>query len=475
MGSTGGTVRLFTSRHYSEPDNDIEHTDTYQPVIMMVKIVDHLDHLVQGLAIDMEKKKQESAARQRLETQLYRLLTEMVETERKYVRDLEQACDEYLPLAGKSDRKSDRVKHHSQSLSLDRKKRKKRRNDSGTKQRLSGTSRGSLSGGSRSSQGSSINLSTSFCDPAVSWDVSQVEVKMMLGNIEELRDYHKHVMLPKMETAVDNAAIMRQLFEGEQSRLSRKYGRYCINNSRSSIIVDQNIKFFSSYQFSNHLELRIDAMLIKPIQRLTRYQLFLSSISKTCQDLGYKEAGAEFNLALESVLSAAGHTNTMMWIGKMVNCPIDLPSQGQLIKHGKVTKRPILRSLTSSSTGVLARRFSSPKTVSCQLFLFQKTVMLCKTTENLSEPHNPHLLYDCHISMNQIRVRDVIADDDTTFEVHKLEHIKDKKSGEAGSGLMMRLQCRDEEEKNHWVRCINTEVKLLRNTTKNISSQTFIL
>ena len=48
--------------------------------------------------------------------------------------------------------------------------------------------------------------------------------------------------------------------------------------------------------------------------------------------------------------------------------------------------------------------------------------------------------------MNQIRIRDVIADDDTTFEVHKLEHIKDKQSGEAGSGLMMRLQCRDEEE-----------------------------
>jgi len=68
---------------------------------MMVKIV---DHLVQGLAIDIEKKKQEGVARQRLETQLYRLLSEMLETERKYVSDLEQACDEYLPLAGKSDR-----------------------------------------------------------------------------------------------------------------------------------------------------------------------------------------------------------------------------------------------------------------------------------------------------------------------------------------------------------------------------------
>ena len=54
---------------------------------MMVKIV---DHLVQGLAIDIEKKKQEAVARQRLETQLYRLLSEMLETERKYVSDLEQ-------------------------------------------------------------------------------------------------------------------------------------------------------------------------------------------------------------------------------------------------------------------------------------------------------------------------------------------------------------------------------------------------
>jgi len=438
---------------------------------MMVKLV---DHLVQGLAIDIERKKQETASRQRLETQLYRLLSEMLETERKYVSDLEQACDEYLPLAGKSDR--GKQHHHSLSLdrkTVDRKNRKKRRNEL----KHNATSRGSLSGASRSSQDSSTSLSVSLSEPQFT-EVSQAEVKLMLGNIEELRDYHKYVMLPRLETALDNAKLMRQLFEAEQSRLSRKYGRYCINNSRSSIIVDQNIKFFSSYQFSNHLELRIDAMLIKPIQRLTRYQLFLSSISKTCQDLGYKEAGAEFNLALESVLSAAGHTNTMMWIGKMVNCPIDLPSQGQLIKHGKVTKRPILRSLTSpSSSSVLSRRFSTPKSVSCQLFLFQKTLMLCKTSENLSEPNNPHLLYDCHISMNQIRIRDVIAEDDSTFEVHKLEHIKDKTASqrEKASGLMMRLQCQDEEEKNHWVRNINTEVKLLRNTTKNIASQMFML
>ena len=107
----------------------------------------------------------------------------------------------------------------------------------------------------------------------------------MLGNIEDIKDYHKKGLLPKMEEAVEDAKLMRyecncslvifgrfsrNLFQAELPMLSRKYGRYCINNTRSSIIIDQNIKFFSLYKFNKGLNLRVDAMLIKPIQRLTR-------------------------------------------------------------------------------------------------------------------------------------------------------------------------------------------------------------
>ncbi len=35
-------------------------------------------------------------------------------------------------------------------------------------------------------------------------------------------------------------------------------------------------------------------------------------------------------LFAEGVLEAAGHTNTMMWIGRMEDCPIDLSSQVSL-------------------------------------------------------------------------------------------------------------------------------------------------
>ena len=53
----------------------------------MVHIV---DHLVSGLQTDLEKRRAGSEARIKCENQLYRLLAEMVETERKYVQDLEQ-------------------------------------------------------------------------------------------------------------------------------------------------------------------------------------------------------------------------------------------------------------------------------------------------------------------------------------------------------------------------------------------------
>jgi len=109
--------------------------------------------------------------------------------------------------------------------------------------------------------------------------------------------------------------------------------------------------------------------------------------------------------------------------------------------------------------------------------------MLCRTNDNISEPNNPHLIYEAHISINQIRVRDVVADDEATFEVHKLEHIKDKDTSQKNdnsdkiNGIVMRLQCESEESKNTWVRTINSEVKQLRSAVKNISSssQVFIL
>eukprot|EP00092_Neocalanus_flemingeri_P027093 GFUD01029380.1.p1 GENE.GFUD01029380.1~~GFUD01029380.1.p1 ORF type:complete len:410 (+),score=112.23 GFUD01029380.1:121-1350(+) len=404
----------------------------------------------------MEKEGSESERRERHEARMSQLLSELLETERRYVQDLEQVCDDYLTLTGE----------HPKCSSLDRRNLKKIKRRRSLIKSLPDTADRNFSADMFDSMASGMDV----VGP------SSIEIRQMLGNIEDIKDYHKRVMLPKMEEAVKDVKLMRALFQSEHPKLSRKYGRYCINNTRSSIIINQNIKFFSLYQFNKGLKLRVDGMLIKPIQRLTRYHMFLSSLTKTCKELGFVEASKHYSAALESVLSSASHTNTMMWIGKMENCPVDLSGQGQLLKHGKL----LTRSFAGSVKKGRKWRTSSQKPFSCHLFLFQQTVVLCRTSENCEEQNNPHLYYAGHISVNQVRVRDTVGEDQNTFEVHKLENVKvsvmeepntSESKSDTKSGVIMRLECQSEEDKDDWVRAINNEVKQLRSMAKTLSRQ----
>ena len=116
--------------------------------------------------------------------------------------------------------------------------------------------------------------------------------------------------------------------------------------------------------------------------------MFLSALSKTCNELELYGDSEDFSAALSSILSAASHTNTMMWIGKMEDCPLDLPGQGQLLKQGRVGKQELMK---------IKRKWGQQKTSLCQLLLFQESLVLCRTNEDPSEPNNPHLFYENHI------------------------------------------------------------------------------
>ena len=62
-----------------------------------------------------------------------------------------------------------------------------------------------------------------------------------------------------------------------------------------------------------------------------------------------------------------------------------------------------------------------------------------------------------------MRVRDVIDDDSTSFDVHKLESVI-----QTGKVVLMRLRCGDEEERDGWVKAIILEVKQIREEAKKL-------
>ena len=114
----------------------------------------------------------------------------------------------------------------------------------------------------------------------------------------------------------------------------------------------------------------------------------ISSIASHLVWVGWEGRDTNCLIALSCVLAAASHANTMMWIGQMQDCPLDLAGQGQILKHGRIARQG----------GRKPRRsWSGQKATQCQLLLFHKTLLLCRTRDNLSEPNNPHLCYENHI------------------------------------------------------------------------------
>ena len=90
---------------------------------------------------------------------------------------------------------------------------------------------------------------------------------------------------------------------------------------------------------------------------------------------------------------------------------------------------------------------------------------------------------DNNFSVNQVRIRDTVADDLNTFEVHKLENVvtvtgqsitSDDKS-DIKNGVIMRLECESEDVKDDWVKSINSEIKQLRSMARILSSQVLLL
>merc|ERR1711915_1147668 len=327
------------------------------------------------------------------------LLAELLETEVTYVGHLEQICLSYLPLS--------KCLTKSQSLPLS------------SSTFATCKSRRPLS---VFHMNPSYNLNTGeFANP-----VPRKKIKEMLGNIEDIKDYHKQVILPKLQEGINNHLMLRQLFVKEESRLRMKYGRYCMNMKRATEIFEDNKEFFTLYQINKSLSDRIESHLIMPVQRITRYHMFFKELTKEISNSGDEIARKSYTDTLESMLRVGAHTNNLLWVGKMTNCTLDLCLQGELLKHGQVLSRKPKERLID-------------KKWSCYLLLFQQTLILCKIKKGIGNEDHPPLEFFKSISVNHIQI--MLGKNKNTFSIYKKE-APNENCTEEGNDPIMKIECK---------------------------------
>lgn len=220
--------------------------------------------------------------------------------------------------------------------------------------------------------------------------------KIVFGNIHQIYDWHKDYFLGELEKCVSEPDLLAQLFIKHERRLNM-YVIYCQNKPKSEHIVSEYIETYFE-EMRQHLghRLQLNDLLIKPVQRIMKYQLLLKDFLKY-----YTKAGRqteELERAVEVMCFVPKRCNDMMNFGRLQGFEGKLSSQGKLLQQDTFT-------LIENENSIISR----PK--ERRVFLFEHLVILSEPIDRKKGFSLPGYIYKNSIKVSCLGIEDRSIDD----------------------------------------------------------------
>ncbi|XP_053148181.1 rho guanine nucleotide exchange factor 25 isoform X3 [Hemicordylus capensis] len=198
--------------------------------------------------------------------------------------------------------------------------------------------------------------------------------KIIFGNIHQIYDWHKDYFLKQLEKCLEDPDLLAELFIKHERRL-HMYVVYCQNKPKSEHIVSEFIDtYFEELKQELGHRLQLNDLLIKPVQRIMKYQLLLKDFLKY-----YGKAGKnteQLEQAVEVMCFVPKRCNDMMNVGRLQGFEGKLTAQGKLLQQDTFW-------VTEQASGILARGRER------HIFLFEQIVILSETLERRRGPYAP--------------------------------------------------------------------------------------
>ncbi|XP_066519847.1 rho guanine nucleotide exchange factor 25 [Hoplias malabaricus] len=220
--------------------------------------------------------------------------------------------------------------------------------------------------------------------------------KIVFGNVHQIYDWHKNYFLGELKKCLSNPEQLGQLFIKHERRL-HMYVVYCQNKPMSECIVSEYIDtYFEDLRQQLGHRLQLNDLLIKPVQRIMKYQLLLKDFLKYYIKTGkYTE---DLERAVEVMCFVPKRCNDMMNVGRLQGFDGKLTAQGKLLQQDTFT-------ITEEETGVL------PRPRQRKVFLFEQLVVLSEPVDRKKEYSLPEYIYKNSIKVSCLGIEDRSPDD----------------------------------------------------------------
>jgi hypothetical protein len=209
---------------------------------------------------------------------------------------------------------------------------------------------------------------------------------IIFGNVEEIYKFHKNTFLKELEKYELMPEDVGHCFV-TWAKSFDIYVEYCKNKPESNqLIVQHSDSFFENLQRKNQVTHPVSAYLIKPVQRITKYQLLLKDLQQSCDGSGQNE----IKDGLEVMMSVPKKANDAMHLSMLVGCDMPIQSFGEVILQDtfQVTEpKSLLR-----------------KTRERRVFLFEFYVVFAKEVRVESSQQKSHYQFK-----NKVMLSDIIS------------------------------------------------------------------
>uniref|UniRef100_A0A8C5IXM3 MCF.2 cell line derived transforming sequence-like 2 n=1 Tax=Junco hyemalis TaxID=40217 RepID=A0A8C5IXM3_JUNHY len=254
----------------------------------------------------------------------------------------------------------------------------------------------------------------------------QNKKEVLFGNLPEIYYFHNRIFLKEIENCIENPELLARCFLKRKEDL-QIYEKYCQNKPRSEALWRQcgDSIFFQECQRKLDHKLSLDAYLLKPVQRITKYQLLLKVIfQEDClavlsgirgsqvfpisffnQEMlkcsKNSEGTAELEEALATVLDIIKSVNDSMHQIAITGYEGDVSELGKLLMQGSFNV------WTDHKKGHnKVKDLARFKPMQRHLFLYTKMLLFCKKREENTDGHEKTASYSFKNSLKVINCSD---------------------------------------------------------------------
>ncbi|KAG8512622.1 LOW QUALITY PROTEIN: Triple functional domain protein [Galemys pyrenaicus] len=227
--------------------------------------------------------------------------------------------------------------------------------------------------------------------------------KIVFGNIHQIYDWHREYVRDvayQLEKCLEDPEKLGSLFVKHERRL-HMYIVYCQNKPKSEHIVSEYIDtFFEDLKQRLGHRLQLTDLLIKPVQRIMKYQLLLKDFLKYSKKASLDTS--ELERAVEVMCIVPKRCNDMMTVGRLQGFDGKIVAQGKLLLQDTFL-------VTDHDAGLL------PRCRERRVFLFEQIVIFSEPLDKKKGFSMPGFLFKNSIKVSCLCLEENVENDPCKF------------------------------------------------------------